>query len=693
VFKRIIYIVITFILISAQSEAGNHEIIHPTEGHSIGWSQGIIPYWIDQGPLGILSNPQAKYLVESMMKVWEDEPTAEVDFTFQDFLPEDVTVENFPDYLSMTSCGGSDRPDIPENVVPIIFDNTGKILEYLTGLGSSGEIGGLATLRCFNGSLEDPESIHQGMVIINGGFIDNDIDENGEENEDSPRDLSTNAIAGIILHEVGHLIGLDHSVVNSEVYDQVASGIRSINDSKYIPAMLPTVLRTSNSTTTLHPDDISALSTLYPTREYLESVGTIEGEILDANEEDVRKVNVIARKTDDPLCEAVSTVSGRRCTPLLGQDEKPNFNVTYCSTADELGDYLIEGLIPGEYTVEVEDLESGWIRAGMYPSSYNEDMPGNAEFYNESDDTSDDMFDHSIVRVVANETIEDISIVLDNTVANEDQINRIPISRFTPGPGTRCTNDPVDLSEAISNVSDEVNLDANSSAEIDDEVSGSKGGCSLIRGKTKSISILPMAILLLIALLINSRKKFMKKNLVSILVLSVIILSSNVSNATSIVPSTLEGMSKKAGTIFYGKCIDTETIIDEQNIVSTLVTYEIFRGVKGTKAETITFKIFGKTSPDTSDTEAETTVGVSNFYPGREDVLFLYKESPWGFTAPIGLWQGNIPVIKTEEGPRLNVKSKSYKKTMNTKSISSTSEKDSISTPDELLDRVEEILN
>lgn len=678
VFGAVFFFIVNF----GKSYAGNHEVIHPTKGHSIGWENPTaIPYWMDIGPLGKLTNSEARGLTAAMMDTWAKVETSRVRFVYQGNLPEDVTRENIADYLAMTSCGGSSRADIPKNVVPIIFDSDGKIIEYIAGMGSAIEIGGLATLRCFVGTLDNPLSIYQGMVIINGQFID------GKDfTEFSPADLSVNSIAGVMLHELGHLIGLDHSALNEEMYEAISEGILPADYSRYLPVMLPTVLRKSNSSTTLHPDDISAISTLYPATGYLSQVGDIEGEVVRSDGEEVRKVNVIARKEDDPLCEAVASLSGRRCVPLTDSNGRPNFNMTYCDSSDLYGDYTIEGLLPGDYTVEIEELDAGWVRSGMYPSLIDEDLPGDAEFYNGGDSPDESPYSFTLLDVGAGEIISEVDIVMSSSEAASNQLARIPIKTFEEGPASRCKTDPIDYAAVLSD--EELSASFGSSAY---ESEGQEnGGCELSHSSKPEGGWLVLLTLLGVILLF--RRFYMRRSIRALLILTAILLVPHMSHASTIIPAGLTKMSQKAGKIFYGRCVDARVVQDERGFTSTLVTYEVLRGVKGTSSPMVTFKVFGVATDESTD-QPSTLVGITRFYPGKEDILFLYEESPWGFTSPIGLWQGDFSVIQTEEGPRLSVTSKSYRSTPGVGLKAADSGKYPIVTPDDLLDEVEEMLN
>lgn len=703
--KRLFVITVLFILslCPVLAVAGNHEVIHPTTGHSIGWENPEkIPYWVDKGELGILSNSQARAIVEAMMKRWSAVETARVGFEYQGNLPDDVNEENISDYLAAASCGSSGRSDIPANVVPIVFDANGKIIEYLIGRGSSSEVGGLATLRCFVGTLSDPKAIYQGMVIINGRFIDGKGSVEG-----SPLDLPVNVLAGVILHELGHLIGLDHSAVNMEIYDLIAAGDLSPDESRYLPVMLPTVLRTSTSSTTLHPDDVSAISTLYPADGYLSSVGRIEGEVVDAERREVRKANVVARREDDPLCEAVASLSGRKCTPLTNPDGSINFYATHCENNELYGDYEIDGLLPGSYTVEVEEPAAGWISSSLYPSDFTDGLPGDAEFYNEGDIADESPYDYTLVDVVGGEAVRGIDFVLGSGGLEAGRLASIPLGTFESGPASRCREDPVDLTTWLSDIGEDI------SALLDKPARDvTAGGCQLVRTSDIQMGgMIMITVLLSISLfavrflhfLSNAVVKICppraklrcaghKSTLIIFVIISELLLYSATSGATSIVPQNLEGMAAKAGKIFHGYCVNTEVRKDERGLVSTFVTYRVLRGVKGVEGKTVTFKMFGAAAK-TENSATPAITGLSGFYEGREDILFLYDESPWGFTSPIGIWQGSFPVFRAADGPRVIVPHDAVSVGADLRfKAAGGLDSDDMATPDSFLDIVEDLL-
>jgi len=635
-----LYLIVPFTIISSYGFCGDPLVIHPATGRSIVWGDSTaIPYWIDNGPLGALSNDAARSIVEKMMEVWSSVDTASVGFQFQGYLPEDVTAHEFPDYLAMVGCGASSRGDIPKDVVPIIFDSDGSIIDLLMGEGASYSIGGISTLRCFTGSADDPRNIYQGMVILNGGFIDGKgIDEG------SPADIPLNVFAGIILHELGHLLGLDHSYANDWVYDGIARGDLDSSYARYLPVMFPMVLRSSPASTSLRPDDIAAISSLYPSAGYA-SLGSIVGEVVSDTYGEIKGGNVVARRIDDPLCEAFSSVTGKRCVPLIDGDGKLDFNSMACGDQGLYGDFRLEGLPPGEYTVEVSNISDAWITDT--PSLSLKYSPlFETEFYNEGDKGDGESGDEkSIIHLGASEEVDGIDISV-KVLKDGDKEEGDFSFEFEEGKSSRCVLDSPDIMKWLDDVSNGAVAPTLSEYNgIGRGVGMDGGGCTLVRAPADSRKARPSwyVIPYVIAYVFFRASSSIRTRRVLhtlLLVAPLVLLMPALLLATSVVPSTLEEMSLKAGKIFYGRCIKVEQGFDENGLPAIFVKYSVERGIKGVSGGEVEFKVFGE------DLGSRSTLdGSLPFREGEEDVLFLYKESRLGFTSPVGIWQGRFRVV------------------------------------------------
>ncbi|PIR20371.1 MAG: hypothetical protein COV45_06235 [Deltaproteobacteria bacterium CG11_big_fil_rev_8_21_14_0_20_47_16] len=456
------FILCTLLLagIATTSQAGVFESINPVTAAPVRWmNPQAIPYNLDDGTLGQLNAQQAQDLVEAMMAVWENEGGGAIHFVNQGSLGIDVDSNNMKDFVNGSVCASNIPPKIASMIKgqsPIIFDNDGSIIDAMSGEGSSRRIVGKAAFRCFKGTLGNPEGATQAFLILNGRFIDGLPD---------PIDLPVNVYAGVVLHELGHYLGLHHSMVNSDIYEDVLEGKRPSEDSKYIPVMYPLILPNSIASTVLKPDDTSILQTLYPTSDQAPQ-GVASGTIVGTDNEPTLGANVVARRSDDPLCQAISTVSGRECTPMIDSFNNPNVLSEKCSSKDQFGNYKIRGLSEGDYTVEVNEIvEAGGGRSNMFPKGLGQDLPGEPQII------------PSPIRIAGSE-VRELNFKL--TPAVEEHQTGIDMSIFMRASQSECHLDPVNYSEFLA-VGNSSLVDSSSSSSAPAPSATPTAGCSLIR--------------------------------------------------------------------------------------------------------------------------------------------------------------------------------------------------------------------
>ena len=106
--------------------------------------------------------------------------------------------------------------------------------------------------------------------------------------------------------------------------------------------------RGPNGDGSLHRDDQAWISWLYPSADFAGSTGVIRGRVLLPDGlTGLRGINVIARRVDDPKATAVSAISGYVFGGTGGGARDPA----------RLGEFMIPGLLPGSYTVELQPLQ------------------------------------------------------------------------------------------------------------------------------------------------------------------------------------------------------------------------------------------------------------------------------------------------------------------------------------------------
>lgn len=207
-----------------------------------------------------------------------------------------------------------------------------------------------------------------------------------------------------ILHELGHFLGLGHSQVNlGTAFDREIL----FNNNHTLPIMFP--LSLGARPVELTWDDKAQLTRMYPG---VSNTGTIKGRVYLADgSTPFQGANIIARRVDDPLVVAVSSISG-----FLFRGTGPNANRGTLDPAYQ-GYFEISGLPAGNYTVEVEPIHPGFVSsASVGPLDPPVDLPGPAEYYSgEAESNSDAATSAKLIAVGSRQIVENINFILNNS--------------------------------------------------------------------------------------------------------------------------------------------------------------------------------------------------------------------------------------------------------------------------------------
>ena len=315
------------------------------------WTINPLTYWTDLGNLGTQTNSQADSLVASAFQVWQDAPTSNLGFSAAGELGADVTANNILDVLNaIEGCGAlggiaKDRS--------IIYDVDGSAVAAILGPANENNVLGFASPACPGSNGVDSNYFTRGYSVLNGRFLD------GIDTPTNP-EVPATEFKAVMIHEFGHLLGLDHSQIN---LDCLTGGPGC--DLQGLPTMFP-VLIDAASMSTLATDDVAGISELYPGATYASSTGRITGHVLFSDgATPAQGFNVIARRTDNPLVIAVSNVSGFLFTSCEGNsvtspyhDCGPSITPFGSRDQDLIGFYYLPGLPPGNYAVGVEAIHN-----------------------------------------------------------------------------------------------------------------------------------------------------------------------------------------------------------------------------------------------------------------------------------------------------------------------------------------------
>lgn len=284
-----------------------------------------LAYFTDQGALGTFSNQEAVAIANFAFGEWEGVATTSLEFYNSGNLDHDVTSATDPLIASVES--------FTDGVFPVIFDHDGSITDARIGVGANQQVYGFATSFTPDGT-----EYLEGMVIINGRLTTRpDVEPVYRE---------------VITHEIGHMLGIDHS--------QVGMGAN-------FSLMYPSVLTNINNLG-FDPDDVASISLLYPAPGYLASVGSISGTVTNAEGAPLSDINVVAVRVDDG--STFTTISDYFSGPSNRYRNRPA----------AAGAFRFDGLPPGEYYVKIEPVKSNFV-SGSSISGY--DPPINTDTYQE----------------------------------------------------------------------------------------------------------------------------------------------------------------------------------------------------------------------------------------------------------------------------------------------------------------------
>lgn len=430
---KITKIVLSMVLLFMSSRAQAYNFLYfSRDNGAVGWVGGTeINYWLDPGSLGQYSNEQLHTLLREAMDIWEQAtPLANPPrFVFAGYLPEDINGDNYGDYVSLFRCDTSDLEACPtvaqQNLqTVIIFDEDFSILRNeLCRIGGCGASSGPKVFSV------DEEGFYENIVQGSAVF--------GNLNS-----FSANMVVGILTHELGHLLGLAHTYSNQQLF--LENDALTDDERRYLPTMElfmgdPLGGADDRTGSTLNPDDIAGLATLYPSDSFNEMTGTIRGHVYQADGSPLSHVNVIVRNVEDPLCQSYSFITARDCP----------FTQEICQRDEDLiSSYEINGLPPGTYTVEVETvLDESLARVVAPGLIIDPTLSGPAEFWNESDQADEDSSLQDTITVVANQSIDDIDIIL--AAYQDDVLQLIPLDAIPTTLNSSCQSSSVDYQEMV----------------------------------------------------------------------------------------------------------------------------------------------------------------------------------------------------------------------------------------------------
>jgi len=333
--------------------AGGPLNVRPSDGAPYRWSTASpIQYWTDGGNLGLWSNATALANVQQAFNRWgPDLPTSALTFLRAGGIPGDGNVNTVAEFAALDG--------VCDGISAAIFDADGSLF---AALGLSGVIG-FAGPDCGNSATA---TLTEATAAFNGKYFDGNL-ANGE--------LTEAEFNGLLVHEFGHWLNLDHSQTNGHYFmGDTDPGFTAFGPPPLssVEIMFPFAI---GGATTPRKDDIASISRLYPAVGFSTSTGAITGTIRYPNGiTPFQGADVIARNVADPYNDAVSNVSG---APL--------------ATPSSVGAFELPGLTAGaSYSVEMVNVRSDFTGgSSVGPVDPPAVIPAVEEFYNGVNEAAD----------------------------------------------------------------------------------------------------------------------------------------------------------------------------------------------------------------------------------------------------------------------------------------------------------------
>ncbi|MFO1520282.1 MAG: hypothetical protein U1F57_11585 [bacterium] len=302
--------------------------------------------WIRDADAAVSSNAEGKQIVQDAFNTWQGVADANVSFQADPTPLNDggnTNICNVDNFIEVFKPYGDPNTDVricgcispkPSGCTatscqsPIIFDTNGDIIAALLGEASRYTTHGSTIAESVPGS----SNYVRFNVVINGACLEDSPD------PACPIKLTNADMQGIILHELGHAIGLAHSQMGAKLV--TGTNLNTGADPLGVARMFPYVVKGAGGLT-LSKDDKMSVASLYPKPSLQSNYCTAIGFAFKSGGSALRCADMELTSTDP------ETITGLSGTLIKNNGQYNTSNFCTESNAPDCGKYVINGLVPG----------------------------------------------------------------------------------------------------------------------------------------------------------------------------------------------------------------------------------------------------------------------------------------------------------------------------------------------------------
>lgn len=344
-----------------------------------------------------VNNTDAVQIVRDAFAAWSAVPNSSIDIQEGPSLGTDVNFDNIENFWVGSFFGGSvgsnvsaagcyDNDPNTECLNSVIFDSSNvperSIVDAIQGECARFSI--LAFAAILPQQANDAQGtitssvLKSSQMVISGACLQPVISPDSAcDNPATPDNegacpaggITLDELKGTVVHEVGHFLGLDHTLTNKQNYIDCQTGNTNC-ELENIPTMIGLFVPGANLST-LHYDDKVTFARYYPSANQSSVTCKIAGSAFNSsNSADARCMEVVASKNNDPATTAsfVAGSEAKRFTQgIPGASGNNGKNQDNCNAGSDAacGAYEFRGLEAGNYTMWLQNFSDSGAGSGL----------------------------------------------------------------------------------------------------------------------------------------------------------------------------------------------------------------------------------------------------------------------------------------------------------------------------------------